>query len=129
MILAGIHQNLRFNPVFDHLPPTPVYMFFIYKQLHLIYKQLNFFVFIQANKRDNCKRSQSNMSTYDFDFNQQLPTVEHVVKGITDLAPGGSPDEKKETKVRKNVISAYIKQLMEIWTKSFGKGHYLNTCN
>ena len=66
------------------------------------------------------------MSTYDFDFNQQLPTVEHVVKSITDLAPGGSPDEKKETKVRKNVISAYIKQLMEIWTKSFGKGHIIS---
>ena len=59
----------------------------------------------------------------NFVLHDQLPTVNAVVSTIMELAPGGSPIERRETKLRKAVILAYIQKLIEIWCKAFTRKH------
>ena len=57
---------------------------------------------------------------FNFVLHAQLPTVNHVVSTIMELAPGGSPIERRETKLRKAVR---IHKLIEIWCKAFTMKH------
>ena len=56
---------------------------------------------------------------FGFPFHDQLPTIYHVVSTIMELAPGGRPSEKNESKFRKEVINAYMTKLIDIWSKAF----------
>ena len=54
---------------------------------------------------------------YSFGLHDQLPTVYDIVSTIYTLAPGGSPDEKKETELRKSVVHHYALELECLWQK------------
>ena len=60
-----------------------------------------------------------------FTIGAKLPWVHEAVLSIIEVAPGGSPKEKQETKIRKRAVNVYGKALHEAWCKGFGKEHIL----
>ena len=58
-----------------------------------------------------------------FDLGPKLPWVDETVLDILKYAPGGSPKEKHETKLRKITISVYSLAVTELWQKAFGAEH------
>ena len=42
---------------------------------------------------------------------------------IYSYAPGGSPLEVRESKHRKSTVNAYVKALINMWSKAFGAEH------
>ena len=63
--------------------------------------------------------------TYSFGQHDQLPTTYVVVSRIISVAPGGSPNENRETALRKKVLHSFATQLVQLWQKSFTEMHVL----
>ena len=63
--------------------------------------------------------------TYSFGLHDQLPTTYDVVSRIISVAPGGSPNENRETALRKKVLHSFATQLVQLWQKSFTEIHVL----
>ena len=55
-----------------------------------------------------------------FVYGEKLPWVTEAVKSIYNYAPGGSAKKRKKLKRREDAVNAYIKSLIEIWSKAFG---------
>ena len=53
----------------------------------------------------------------------KLPYVHEVVTAIKQYAPGGSPYENNETRLRKDAINSYVRALILTWAKAFGEEH------
>ena len=54
-----------------------------------------------------------------FVLSEKLSWVTEVVISIYNYASGGSPKKWKESRRRKDAVNAYIKSLMEMWSKAF----------
>ena len=55
-----------------------------------------------------------------FVLGEKLPWVTEAVISIYNYAPGGSAKKGKKSKRRKDAINAYVKSLIEMWSKAFG---------
>ena len=55
-----------------------------------------------------------------FVLGEKLPWVTEAVISIYNYAPGGSAKKGKESKRRKDAVNAYVKCLIEMWSKAFG---------
>ena len=55
-----------------------------------------------------------------FVYGEKLPWVTEAVISIYNYAPGGSAKKGKKLKRREDAVNAYIKSLIEIWSKAFG---------
>ena len=55
-----------------------------------------------------------------FVLGDKLPYAFEVVTSILSCAPGGNPYERSESQKRKKTINAYVRYLIEIWSKAFG---------
>ena len=55
-----------------------------------------------------------------FILGEKLPWVTEAVISIYNYAPGGSAKKGKESKRRKDAVNAYVKSLIEMWSKAFG---------
>ena len=55
-----------------------------------------------------------------FVLGEKLPWVTKAVISIYNYTPGGSTKNGKESKRRKDAVNAYIKSLIEMWSKAFG---------
>ena len=61
------------------------------------------------------------MSTeFVFVLDEKLPWVIEAVKSIYNYTPGGSTKNGKKSKRRKDAVDAYVKSLIEMWSKAFG---------
>ena len=59
-------------------------------------------------------------TSIEFVLGDKLPWLHEAVLAIYSYAPGGSPKEGKETKIRKKTVNAYISSVTKIWVKAFG---------
>ena len=59
-------------------------------------------------------------TSIEFVLGDKLPWLHEAVLAIYSYAPGGSPKEGKETKIRKKAVNAYISSVTKIWVKAFG---------
>ena len=59
-------------------------------------------------------------TSIEFILGDKLPWLHEAVLAIYSYAPGGSPKEGKESKIRKQAINAYTNSIMKIWVKAFG---------
>ena len=55
-----------------------------------------------------------------FVLGDKLPWVAEAVISIYNYAPSGSAKKGKESKRRKDAVNAYVKSLIEMWSKAFG---------
>ena len=55
-----------------------------------------------------------------FVLGDKLPWVTEAVISVYNYAPGGSAKKGKESKRRKDAVNAYVKSLIEMWSKAFG---------
>ena len=60
-----------------------------------------------------------------FTIGDKLPWTHEAVLAILDVAPGGSPKEKQETRIRKRAINVYTNAVSLTWQKAFGSEHVL----
>ena len=60
------------------------------------------------------------MAEIYFVLGDKLPYCHEVVISIVSYAAGGSPYEKKETRRRKDAINAYVRAIINVWSKAFG---------
>ena len=60
-----------------------------------------------------------------FVLGDKLPWISEAVLAIVSYAPGGSAKKDKESKQRKTAVNAYVKALIEMWSKAFGSEHIL----
>ena len=51
---------------------------------------------------------------------KKLPWVTEAVISIYNYIPGGSAKKGKESKRRQDAVNAYVKSLIEMWSKAFG---------
>ena len=61
----------------------------------------------------------SSSKKFCFSFNDQLPTEFQCVENILWHAPGGRPQERFETTLRKQVIHCYASDVRKIWDMAF----------
>ena len=55
-----------------------------------------------------------------FVLDEKLPWVTEADISIYNYAPGSSAKKGKESKRRKDAVNAYVKYLIEMWSKAFG---------
>ena len=65
-----------------------------------------------------------------FVLDQKLPWVTEADISIYNYAPGSSAKKGKESKRRKDAVNAYVKYLIEMWSKAFGSENIMkkNPC-
>ena len=63
-----------------------------------------------------------------FVLGEKLLWVAEVVISIYNYAPGVSAKKGKELKSRKDAVSAYVKSLIEMWSKAFGSENMEKSC-
>ena len=63
------------------------------------------------------------MAELVFVLGDKLPFIYKLIIAIISYASGGSPDEKKETKNRKEEVNAYARAIRYTWPKAFGEEH------
>ena len=64
---------------------------------------------------------QYDMDEINFTLGDKLPWVYEAVESIIEIAPGGSPKEQNESKVRKKAVNTYISAVRTLWVKAFGE--------
>ena len=60
-----------------------------------------------------------------FVLDEKLPWVTEAVISIYNYAPGGSVKKGKVFKRGKDAVNAYLKSLIEMWSKDFGCGNIM----
>ena len=62
-----------------------------------------------------------------FILGEKLPWVTETVISIYNYAPCGSAKKGKESKRRKDPVNAYVKSLIEMWSKAFGSENIMES--